>query len=107
MSIELFDHDGTTSRANFSRFRFRAPDGQEQMIDAGRDYREANPVFERLGQNIQQVVACKDGELLIVFRDGAEIAVPRMEGVEAWEVIGPEKVFVVAPTDNSEPAVWG
>ena len=58
-------------------------------------------------QEVREVLACKDGQLRIVFPDGAMIAAPRMEGVESWEVIGPGKVFVVAPTNDDEPTIWG
>lgn len=35
------------------------------------------------------------------------MAAPRMDGVKAWEVIGPGEILVVAPTDDSGPPVGG
>src|SRR5256885_4851787 len=107
LSVELIDADGQTARLNLSSFNFRCPEGDEQVIEAG-DYRAANPLFERLGQPVGEVLMSKEGHLRITFPDGARLLAARMEGVEAWEGRGPGDIFVVAPTqDGQEPLVWG
>jgi hypothetical protein len=85
----------------------RLPNGDDMMVETDKDYRNAHAVFSRLGQPVEEVLATRDGHLRIRLADGTEIAVPPMDDVEAWEVVGPGEIFVVAPTDDSEPAVWG
>ena len=100
-SIEILDTDGESARANLTEFRFRDSDGMEREID-GADYREATPIFDRLGTLVEGALVTKDGQFRVKFRDGAEIVAPRMEGVEAWEVLGPGELFVIAPTGPGE-----
>jgi hypothetical protein len=60
-----------------------------------------------IGRVVVDASVYRGGKIELNFDDGQVLAIEAERGVEGWELIGPGKVFVVAPTtEYGEPAIW-
>ncbi|MEY2430378.1 MAG: hypothetical protein QOC92_103 [Acidimicrobiaceae bacterium] len=87
-------------------FTLRMPGGGGEMVfePEGDPVRMA-PALRVLRQDVERVVAFKDGRLELTFADGSILRVPVGEDYEPWNIVGPAG-FRIVSLPGGELAIW-
>jgi len=59
-----------------------------------------------LGSAVREAIIWKDGRLTLSFATGATVAASPKPNVEGWQIVGPDRLFVVCPPGGGEPTIW-
>jgi Family of unknown function (DUF6188) len=59
-----------------------------------------------VGSAVREAVVWKDGRLSVSFSDGSLLKAAPDPEVEAWQIVGPDGLLVVAPIGEDEPHIW-
>ncbi|MGE2736061.1 DUF6188 family protein [Mycolicibacterium vaccae] len=80
--------------------------GEHISLSPEEDADEAfRPIYELVGETVQDAVADDSGTLRVRFRNGTQLEVPPDEEYEAWNVSGPNGALVVC-MPGGELAIW-
>lgn len=87
-------------------FWFRPSENEDEVRLAPEQEPEAlGPVLSVLHRSIEEIVAHKDGLLEVRFAGGGALRAPATTDFEAWNVVGPHGLRLVA-MPGGEVAVW-
>jgi hypothetical protein len=81
-------------------------DGDEAKIHLPPSLREQATKLVANAAVVVKARVSSTSVLEVTFAAGQVLAVPPDEKYEAWQVLGPGRVMVVAPAGGGEPAIW-
>jgi hypothetical protein len=87
-------------------FWFRSADGgSEAKFVPEREPEAMGPGLSVMHRSVMEIVAHRDGVLEVVLQGGAALRVPPSTEFEAWNIVGPDDMRLVA-RPGGDLAVW-
>jgi hypothetical protein len=87
-------------------FTFEVPDGTAHRLDPGHDpWSSFVPMLGLQHVGITSAVADRTATLRVRYSDGAALSVGPHPKYENWEVVGPDKLYLVAPPGGGDPRI--